>query len=105
MLPDLATFTFVHVILSVLGIVAGLVVVGGFLAGVRLDRWIAVFLVTTLLTSLTGFGFPFKEVLPAHLFGVATLLALPSPSSASTSASWRAAGARCSWACRCSRCT
>lgn len=74
---DLATFTLVHVILSVLGIVAGLVVAGGFLAGVRLDRWIAAFLVTTLLTSVTGFGFPFKEVLPAHLFGAATLLVLP----------------------------
>lgn len=43
----------------------------------RLDRWVAVFLWTTLLTSVTGFGFPFKQVLPAHLFGVATLLALP----------------------------
>ena len=77
MLFDLATFTLVHVLLSVAGILAGLVVVGGFLAGVRLDRWIAVFLVTTLPASVTGFGFPFKEVLPAHLFGVATLLALP----------------------------
>lgn len=77
MLFDLPTFTLVHVILSVVGILAGLVVAGGFLAGVRLDRWVAVFLWTTLLTSVTGFGFPFKQVLPAHLFGVATLLALP----------------------------
>lgn len=77
MTSDLATFTLVHVLLSVVGILAGLVVVGGFLAGARLDRWIAVFLVTTLLTSVTGFGFPFKELLPAHLFGVATLLVLP----------------------------
>lgn len=74
---DSATFLLVHVILSVVGILAGLVVVGGFLAGVRFDRWIAVFLVTTLLTSLTGFGFPFKQLLPAHLFGAATVLVLP----------------------------
>jgi hypothetical protein len=37
----------------------------GFLSNQRLDRWTAIFLVTTVLTSLTGFLFPFTRVTPA----------------------------------------
>jgi hypothetical protein len=47
------------VVLSLFGIFAGLVVVGGLLAGTGLDGWTGLFLVTTALTSITGFGFPF----------------------------------------------
>ena len=59
MIFDLPMFTLIHVVISVLGIIAGLVVVGGLMAGARLDGWTALFLATTILTSLTGFGFPF----------------------------------------------
>ncbi len=52
--------------LSLVGIVAGLVVVGGFLSGRRLDGWAAVFLVTTLLANAGGFAFPFVKLLPSH---------------------------------------
>src|SRR5688572_7609266 len=55
---DLQTFTLIHIFISVLGIIAGLVVLGGLMAGARLDGWTALFLVTTTLTSVTGFGFP-----------------------------------------------
>jgi hypothetical protein len=76
MIIDLPTFTLVHVLLSVVGIVAGLVVAGGFLAGVRFERWTAVFLVTTVLTNVTGFGFPFTQLLPSHMVGILSLLVL-----------------------------
>ena len=59
---------------ALFGIFAGLVVSGGFIAGVRLSRWIGFFLVTTLPTSLTGFGFPFTTLLPSHVVGAVSLL-------------------------------
>ena len=45
----------IHVALSLIGIVSGLVVLYGLLTGRSLDAWTAIFLVTTILTSLTGF--------------------------------------------------
>jgi hypothetical protein len=73
----LPLFTLFHVVLSIVGIVSGLVVVGGLMAGVRFERWTAVFLLTTVLTSATGFGFPFAQLLPSHLVGALSLLVLP----------------------------
>jgi hypothetical protein len=73
---DLPTFTLVHVVLSLLGIIAGLIVVGGLIAGARFDGWTAVFLATTVLTSATGFGFPFGALLPSHIVGGISLLVL-----------------------------
>jgi hypothetical protein len=59
MLFGITTFTLIHVVLSLVGIVAGLVVAGGLAAGRRLDGWTGLFLATTALTNITGFGFPF----------------------------------------------
>jgi uncharacterized membrane protein SirB2 len=73
---SLATFTQVHVILSLIGIAAGLVVLGGMLGSKRLEGWTAVFLVTTILTSVTGFFFPFTGITPPHVFGVVSLVVL-----------------------------
>jgi len=73
---DLSTYTVLHVIISLIGIVSGLVVLKGMLASQRLEGWTAVFLATTALTSLTGFGFPFDHVLPSHVVGILTLAAL-----------------------------
>ena len=73
---SIAAFTLVHTVLSLVGIVAGLVVAGGLVTGTRLDRWAAVFMVTTVLTSVTGFGFPFDKVLPSHVVGVVSLVVL-----------------------------
>ncbi|MFO0872486.1 MAG: hypothetical protein U0575_00755 [Phycisphaerales bacterium] len=78
MMFDLPMFTLIHVVISVLGIITGLVVVGGLLAGVRLDGWTAIFLATTTLTSVTGFGFPFTKVLPAHIVGAVSIVVRPS---------------------------
>ena len=41
------SFTLLHVVLSILGVVAGLVMVGGLMCGRRLDGWTGAFLVTT----------------------------------------------------------
>jgi len=73
---DLSTYTIVHVIISLIAIVAGLIVVFGMLGSNRLEGWTALFLATTVLTSLTGFGFPFERVLPSHIVGAISLLAL-----------------------------
>jgi hypothetical protein len=54
----ISTFTLFHVLLSVAGIGSGFIVVYGLLTGERLAGWIAIFLATTVLTSLTGFLFP-----------------------------------------------
>jgi hypothetical protein len=73
---DLSTYTVVHVIISLIAIVAGFIVVFGMLGSNRLEGWTALFLATTVLTSLTGFGFPFERVLPSHIVGAISLLAL-----------------------------
>lgn len=73
---DITTFTLIHVVLSLVGIFAGLVVAGGFVAGKRLDGWTGVFLVSTVLTNVTGFGFPFVSLLPSHIVGVISLIVL-----------------------------
>jgi hypothetical protein len=70
------TFTFVHVLLSLVGIFSGFVVVFGMLGAKRLDGWTALFLATTVLTSVTGFLFPFHKFLPSHGVGILSLIAL-----------------------------
>src|SRR5881409_552500 len=77
MIFSLPTFTLIHVLLSVVGIVTGLVVAGGLAGGRRLDRWAVVFLVTTIATSATGFGVPFVAFLPSHAVGIVSLVVLP----------------------------
>jgi len=70
------TFTLFHVVLSLVGIGAGFVVVFGLIAAKQLNRWSVVFLSTTVATSLTGFLFPFHKLLPSHVIGVVSLVAL-----------------------------
>jgi hypothetical protein len=72
----LMIFTLVHVVISLVGIASGLVVLTGMLSAKRLDRWTAVFLVTTVATSVTGFMFPFTHFLPSHAVGLLSLVVL-----------------------------
>jgi hypothetical protein len=72
----LALYTLLHVVLSLVGIFAGLVVAGGFVAGKRLDRSGAIFLATTVATNVSGFGFPFEKFLPSHAVAILSLLVL-----------------------------
>lgn len=72
----LGTFTAVHVVLSLIGIGAGLVVMIGLISGRQLGGFTALFLVTTVATCVTGFGFPVDHVLPSHVVGVVSLVVL-----------------------------
>ncbi len=73
---SLATYTLVHVVVSLVGIGSGLVVLLGLLAGKRLNVSTALFLATTVLTSVTGYGFPFLHILPSHVVGAISLVVL-----------------------------
>jgi hypothetical protein len=70
------TFTVVHVILSLIGIVSRIRVLVGMLSASRLSGWTALFLATTVLTSVTGFFFPRDHLLPSHMVGIISLVAL-----------------------------
>jgi hypothetical protein len=76
MIFAMTTFTFVHVVLSLIGIFSGLVVLFGLLTAKRLDGWTALFLVSTVATSVTGFLFPFHHFLPSHGVGIISMLVL-----------------------------
>jgi hypothetical protein len=71
-----STFTLLHVLISLAGIGSGLIVVYGMLSGKRLDGWTAIFLTTTVLTSVTGFLFPIEHLLPSHKVGIISLIVL-----------------------------
>src|ERR1700690_4323061 len=73
---SLATFTLVHVVISLIGIGSGLAVVYGFLAGKDNDGMTAIFLLTTVLTSVPAFGFPFDHLLPSHKVAIISLIVL-----------------------------
>ena len=73
---SLETFTLIHVVISLIGIGSGLVALYGMLVNKRLSGITAIFLVTTALTSLTGFGFPFEHLLPSHKVGILSLIVL-----------------------------
>jgi hypothetical protein len=76
MILGLTPLVLVHTLISLVGIVTGLVVLRGLLRGERLDGWTAWFLVTTILTSATGFILPAKMLLPSHVVGIISLVIL-----------------------------
>ncbi len=69
-------FTQIHVILSLIGIGSGLIVLFGMIGGKLSSFWNPLFLVTTILTSLTGFAFPNAHVTPGIVIGVLSMLVL-----------------------------
>ena len=73
---SLATYTTVHVIISLIGIASGFLVLFGLLRGTLFSRWNSLFLITTVLTSVTGFGFPNTKVTPGIVVGILSLVAL-----------------------------
>jgi uncharacterized membrane protein len=76
MISSMTPFTLFHVILSLIGIFSGLVVALGLLTAKRLNGWTAIFLITTALTSITGFLFPFHRFLPSHALGIISVIVL-----------------------------
>ena len=91
---SLATYTLIHVIISLVGTGSGLIVLFGMFGGKRLDGMTALFLATTALTSLTGFGFPFEHVTPGIVLGILSLIvlaiAIPARYSFRMAGKWRA---------------
>jgi hypothetical protein len=72
----LATFTAIHVAISLIGIVTGFIVLFGFLSGRLLKPWNGIFLVFTILTSLTGFLFPNSHITPGIILGILSMIVL-----------------------------
>jgi hypothetical protein len=73
---SVSTFTTLHVIISLIGIASGFIVLYGLFSVKKLAAWTALFLATTVLTSVTGFFFPATAVLPSHIVGVISLVVL-----------------------------
>jgi hypothetical protein len=76
MSTGLTAFTLFHVAISLIGILTGFIAVFGMISGKRLDGLTAIFLVTTALTSITGFLFPFHGITPGIILGILSLLVL-----------------------------
>lgn len=76
MILGLTTYTFVHVVISLVGIGSGLVVVFGLIASKRLDGWTVIFLASTAATCVTGFFFPFHGFKPSYVVGALTMIVL-----------------------------
>ena len=74
MILGMSAILFVHVLLSLIGIVTGLVVLYGLLTADRMDGLTLVFLLTTAATTLTGFFLPFHTVTPAVMLGIISTL-------------------------------
>jgi len=71
-----AAFTQFHVLLSLIGIVSGIAVALAMLAANRLPALTAIFLLTTVATSVTGFMFPFTSFGPPEIVGTISLVVL-----------------------------
>jgi hypothetical protein len=71
-----ATFTLIHVIITLIAILAGLIVLYGMLGNRRMNGLTSIFLLFTVLTSVTGFMFPFHGMTPAIMLGIISCLIL-----------------------------
>jgi hypothetical protein len=72
----LKAYTLIHVLISLVAIASGFVVLYGLLTGKSLRGWTALFLATTVATSVTGFFFPFHGFTPAYAVGAISLVVL-----------------------------
>jgi len=71
-----SAYTFIHVLLSLVGIGSGFVVLYGFLSGRWQGGWTGWFLATTVATSVTGYGFPTQKLTPGQIVGALSLVVL-----------------------------
>jgi hypothetical protein len=72
----MTSLTLLHVLISLLAIAAGAVVLYVMISQRQLSRWTQLFFITTTLTCLTGYVLPADKLLPSHIVGLLTLLAL-----------------------------
>jgi hypothetical protein len=73
---SIGAFTLLHVVITLVAIGSGLIVVGGMFASSRLPGTTALFLFTTVLTSVTGFLFPIHGFTPALGVGIVSCVLL-----------------------------
>ena len=73
---SLSAFTTLHVVISLIAIVAGLIVMFGMVGPYHSGGLAAIFLLFTILTSVTGFMFPFNGVTPGILIGILSCILL-----------------------------
>jgi hypothetical protein len=73
---SVAAFTTLHVVISIVGIISGVIVLVAMLNGKASAGWTALFLATTVLTSATGFLFPATGFTPAQAVGILSLVLL-----------------------------
>ena len=73
---SIATFTTIHVVITLIAIAAGFVVMFAMLGSHRVPGWTAIFLLMTVLTSVTGFMFPISGFTPALAVGAISLVLL-----------------------------
>ena len=76
MIFDVTTLVGFHTVVSLIALVAGVLVVFGMVGSATMPGLTALFLATAVITSATGFLFPVDRILPSHIFGVVSLLAL-----------------------------
>ncbi len=72
----LTAYTILHVVISLVAILAGFIVAYGMVTAQRFNGWTKFFLTTTVLTSVTGFFFPFHGITPAIVVGIISLVVL-----------------------------
>ncbi len=72
----LTLLTVTHVAISLVGIFSGLIVVFGLFTARGLNGWTALFLTTTIATSVTGFFYPIHHLTPGLVLGIVSLLVL-----------------------------
>lgn len=73
---SLETFTLLHVVISLVGIGSGLIVLFGLISNKWFNDWTLTFLITTALTSITGFLFPITKVTPGIVVGILSIAVL-----------------------------
>lgn len=66
-------YTIVHTLISLIAIFTGIIVLFGMIGSKRLDGWTKWFLITAVLTTVTGFFFPFHGFTPAIRLGIISL--------------------------------
>jgi len=76
MIFGLTLFTFVHVVITLIAMAAGLIAIFGMIGNNRMDSITAIFLLFTVLTSVTGFLFPIVKLTPALILGIMSIVVL-----------------------------
>jgi hypothetical protein len=69
-------FTGIHVVLSLIGILAGFLLLFALIGKKQHTIWTPVFFAANILTDITGFLFPFKGITPGIIIGVLSLVVL-----------------------------